>query len=58
MHGLGPALIDELHGLVKEHASAQGYSFSGPLNIALEADERLPPARCASSPPPRRIARA
>ena len=41
MHGLGPALIDELHGLVKDHARAQGYSFSGPVNIALEADDRL-----------------
>ena len=41
MHSLGPALIDELHGLVKDHARAQGYSFSGPVNIALEADDRL-----------------
>ncbi|MDR2322596.1 MAG: FHA domain-containing protein [Microbacterium sp.] len=41
MHGLGSALLDELHVLVKEHARAQGYSFSGPVNIALEADDKL-----------------
>lgn len=41
MHGLGSALVDELHGLVKDHARAQGYSFAGPVDIALEADDRL-----------------
>ncbi|WP_336628157.1 MULTISPECIES: DUF3662 and FHA domain-containing protein [unclassified Microbacterium] len=41
MHGLGSALLDELHVLVKDHAKAQGYSFSGPVNIAIEADDRL-----------------
>ena len=50
MHSLGPALIDELHSLVTEHARSQGYSFSGPVSIALEADERRPPEPCASSP--------
>ncbi len=41
MHGLGSTLVDELHGLVKDHARAQGYSFAGPVTIALEADDRL-----------------
>ncbi|VXB85731.1 Adenylate cyclase [Microbacterium sp. 8M] len=41
MHGLGSALIDELHVLVKDHARAQGYSFAGPVDIALEADDKL-----------------
>ncbi|MBS1908057.1 MAG: FHA domain-containing protein [Actinobacteria bacterium] len=41
MHGLGSALLDELNVLVADHARAQGYSFAGPVNIALEADEKL-----------------
>ena len=38
MQGLGGALTDELHTLLNAHAKSQGYSFSGPLAIALEAD--------------------
>ncbi|MGW8482709.1 FhaA domain-containing protein [Microbacterium sp. NPDC055903] len=41
MQGLGRALIDELHALLTKHAKTQGYSFAGPLTIALEADERV-----------------
>ncbi|MGO2745928.1 FhaA domain-containing protein [Microbacterium sp.] len=41
MHGLGSALTDELHTLLTKHAKAQGYSFAGPLSIALESDERV-----------------
>ncbi|MDQ4214769.1 DUF3662 and FHA domain-containing protein [Microbacterium capsulatum] len=41
MHGLGSALIDELNTLVRKHAADQGYSFAGPLNIDLEADDRI-----------------
>lgn len=36
MSAIGPALIDELTGLVQRHATAQRYSFSGPLSISLE----------------------
>lgn len=41
MRGLGGALTDELHGLLTAHAKSQGYSFSGALTIALEADESI-----------------
>lgn len=41
MRGLGGALIDELHALLTQHAKSQGYSFAGPLTIALEADEKV-----------------
>jgi len=41
MHALGGALTDELHALVTKHAKAQGYSFSGPVSIALESDEKV-----------------
>jgi hypothetical protein len=41
MRGLGGALTDELHALMNTHAKAQGYSFAGPVSIALEADERV-----------------
>lgn len=39
MQGLGGALTDELHALLTKHATSQGYSFAGPLAIALEADD-------------------
>ncbi|MFJ4223518.1 FhaA domain-containing protein [Microbacterium sp. NPDC089695] len=39
MHALGGALTDELHALLTKHAKSQGYSFAGPLAIALEADD-------------------
>lgn len=39
MQGLGGALTDELHALLTKHAKSQGYSFAGPLAIALEADD-------------------
>jgi hypothetical protein len=35
LSALGPALIDELAGLLKEHAAAQGYVFTGPIGITL-----------------------
>lgn len=41
MHGLGGALTDELHALLTSHATAQGYSFAGPLTITLEADAKV-----------------
>ncbi len=41
MTGLGPALIDEFTQLVQQHATAQGYSFAGGIEIALERDEGL-----------------
>lgn len=41
MRGLGSALTDELHALLSKHASAQGYSFAGPLSIGIEADEKV-----------------
>lgn len=41
MTGLGPALIDEFTQLVQQHATAQRYSFAGPIDIALERDPHL-----------------
>lgn len=41
MRGLGRALNDELFALLTKHARTQGYSFSGPLAISIEADERV-----------------
>ncbi|MFF7293905.1 FhaA domain-containing protein [Microbacterium sp. NPDC008134] len=41
MRGLGGALTDELHALLTKHAKSQGYSFAGPLSIALERDEKV-----------------
>ncbi|MFT4260075.1 FhaA domain-containing protein [Microbacterium sp.] len=41
MRGLGGALTDELHALLTKHAKSQGYSFAGPLSIALEADDKV-----------------
>ncbi|MGO1507776.1 MAG: FhaA domain-containing protein [Microbacteriaceae bacterium] len=41
MHALGGALTDELHALLTQHAKAQGYSFAGPLTIAIESDEKV-----------------
>ncbi|UNK70858.1 DUF3662 and FHA domain-containing protein [Microbacterium sp. H1-D42] len=41
MRSLGRALHDELYALLTKHARTQGYSFSGPLSIAIEADERV-----------------
>ncbi|WP_375386489.1 FhaA domain-containing protein [uncultured Microbacterium sp.] len=38
---IGPALGDELDTLVQKHAKAQGYSFAGPVSIALVRDEQL-----------------
>ncbi|MCZ4500383.1 MAG: Forkhead-associated protein [Marmoricola sp.] len=42
---LGPALVDELVGLLKEHASAQSYVFTGPVGIALEIADDLTTGR-------------
>lgn len=41
MHALGGALTDELHALLTKHSKAQGYSFAGPVSIALELDEKV-----------------
>lgn len=41
MSGLGPTLIDELTDLIQRHATAQRYSFSGGISIALAEDPRL-----------------
>lgn len=41
MRGLGGALTDELLALLTKHGKAQGYSFAGPLAVALEADEKV-----------------
>ncbi|MGM7678988.1 FhaA domain-containing protein [Microbacterium sp. A94] len=41
MHALGGALTDELHALLDTHAKSQGYSFAGPVSIALEEDEKV-----------------
>lgn len=41
MDEMGPALIDELTQLVKNHAAAQSYSFAGPVRIALEQNDEL-----------------
>lgn len=41
MTGLGDALIDEFTQLVQQHATAQGYSFAGGIDIRLERDEKL-----------------
>jgi hypothetical protein len=41
MTGLGPALIDELTGLVQRHAAAQHYSFAGGISITLAPDANL-----------------
>lgn len=42
MHALGSTLDDELLALVQKHASAQGFSFAGPVSISLSGDEQLP----------------
>lgn len=41
MAALGDALGDELHTLVQKHAKSQGYSFAGPVTIAVERDDAL-----------------
>jgi Protein of unknown function (DUF3662)/Inner membrane component of T3SS, cytoplasmic domain len=41
MSGLGATLIDELVQLVQQHATAQHYSFSGGISIALQDDPSL-----------------
>lgn len=42
MRSIGSTLDTELHTLVEKHAAAQGFSFAGPVTIALSADEQLP----------------
>jgi len=42
MGALGSALDRELHQLVETHAREQGYSFAGPVTIAVAPDEKLP----------------
>lgn len=41
MQKLGGVLSEELHSLLTEHATSQGYSFAGPVTIDLEHDERV-----------------
>lgn len=41
MQSLGPALESELDTLVRKHAKSQGYSFAGPVAIAIERDDQL-----------------
>ncbi len=41
MTALGAPLDEELHALVQKHAKSQGYSFAGPISIALESDDQL-----------------
>ena len=41
MIGLGSTLVDELTGLVQQHAAAQHYSFAGGISIALAEDSTL-----------------
>ena len=41
MRSLGSTLDDELLRMVQKHAKAQGFSFAGPVTIALQADEQL-----------------
>jgi Protein of unknown function (DUF3662)/Inner membrane component of T3SS, cytoplasmic domain len=41
MAALGDALGHELDTLVHKHAKAQGYSFAGPVSIALQRDDQV-----------------
>ncbi|QTX06025.1 FhaA domain-containing protein [Agromyces archimandritae] len=41
MAGLGPALIDELTGVVQRHAASQGFQFAGGITIGFAPDESL-----------------
>jgi hypothetical protein len=43
--GLGPALEQELVAMLKEHAAAQSYVFTGPVTISLEAADDLTTGR-------------
>ncbi len=41
MSAIGDPLVDELDTLVHKHAKSQGYSFAGPVTIALQRDEQV-----------------
>jgi FHA domain-containing protein len=41
MKALGTALDHELDTLVRKHAKAQGYTFAGPVTIAIRRDDQL-----------------
>ncbi|GAA3637273.1 DUF3662 and FHA domain-containing protein [Microbacterium awajiense] len=41
MAAIGDALTEELHTLVTAHAKSQGYTFAGPVTIALQRDDQL-----------------
>jgi hypothetical protein len=43
--GLGPTLDQELVAMLKEHAAAQSYVFTGPVNIILESADDLTTGR-------------
>jgi len=42
MRSIGPTLDDEMLRLVQTHAKDQGFTFAGPVTIALVGDEQLP----------------
>ncbi|HWI32611.1 MAG TPA: DUF3662 and FHA domain-containing protein [Microbacterium sp.] len=42
MRALGSTLVSELDTLVQKHAKSQGYSFAGPVSIAVRSDETVP----------------
>ncbi len=41
MSAIGDPLVEELDTLVHKHAKSQGYSFAGPVTIALKRDEQV-----------------
>ena len=45
LSGLGPALDQELVAMLKEHAAAQSYVFTGPVTIVLETADDLTTGR-------------
>ena len=51
MQALGRALNEELLALLSSHASTQGYSFAGPLAIAIEWWFELQRRKCMRSVP-------
>ncbi|MGO1411086.1 MAG: FhaA domain-containing protein [Microbacterium sp.] len=42
MNRIGPALNSELDEIVSKHAAKQGYSFAGPVRIAIRPDGDIP----------------
>jgi hypothetical protein len=54
MRSIGSTLDDELLGLVQKHAKNQGFSFAGPVTIALAPDDQQATGtlRVSRRPPP------